>query len=143
MFKYSFRIKTTLLESLRSQKRPFKARLSKTCYKYLHLARIEFLRFFAGPNESVRLILIYYMFKYKFWFKTTLLESLQNQKIPLKARFMHKLLKRLSFCAKWLFNACWSAKWVPKTYYNTIYVQILIQDESNFARLTSKPKKAL
>ena len=80
MFKYSFRIKTTLLESLRSQKRPFKARLSKTCYKYLHLARIEFLSFSGALNEAPRHIVMYYMFKYKFWIKTTLRESLRSQK---------------------------------------------------------------
>ena len=90
--------------------------LGKTCYKYLHLARIEFLRFFAAVNVSLRLIIIYYILKYKFWIKTTLLESLLNPKSPLKARFRHNLLKGLNFWAKWIFKACWSSKRVPKTY---------------------------
>ena len=81
MFKHSFKLKTTLLESLRSQKKALqKLDLGKTCYKYLHLALIEFLSFSAGLNESLRLIIIYYTFKYKFWIKTTLLESFRSKK---------------------------------------------------------------
>ena len=57
MFKFSFMIKTSFLESLRSQKSPLTLDLGKTFYKYLHFARIEFLNFFAAPNESLRLIL--------------------------------------------------------------------------------------
>ena len=141
MFKYSFRIKKSFLESLRSQKTLWTLELGKTFYKYSHLARIEFFRFFAALNESLRLVIIYYMFKYKFWIKTTLLESLRNQKSLLKARFRNNLLKGLSFYAKWLFKACWSSKWVPKNYCKTIYVQIIIKDENNFARVTSNPEK--
>ena len=47
--------------------------------------RIEFLRHIGAPNESLRLIIIYSMFKYTFGIKTTLLKSLRNQKTPLKA----------------------------------------------------------
>ena len=47
----------------------------KTNYKDLVFARGEFLRFFGVPNESLRLIIIYYMFKYMFGNKTTVLES--------------------------------------------------------------------
>ena len=121
MFKNSFRIKTTLLESLQSQ-----IDLGKTCWLHLDLARSKFLRFVAAPYESLRLIIIYYTFKSKFGIKTSLLVWLQIQKSPLKARFRHNWLKGLSFCAKWIFKACWSCEWVPKAYYNTIYVQILI-----------------
>ena len=35
---------------------------------------------FGASNESLRLIIIYYMFKYIFGIKTTLLESLSNKK---------------------------------------------------------------
>ena len=52
--------------------------LGKTCYKYLDLALSEFLRIFAALNESLRLIIIYYMFKYTFGIKTTLPQSLPN-----------------------------------------------------------------
>ena len=57
----------------------------------------EFLRFVAAQNESLGFIRIYYMSKYKFGIKITLLESLRSPKIPLKARFRHNLLKGLSF----------------------------------------------
>ena len=72
----------------------------KTSYNDFVLARSEFLRHIGALNESLRLIIIYYMCKYSFGIKTTLLESLRCQKSPLKARFRHKLLKGLSFCAK-------------------------------------------
>ena len=42
--------------------------------------RSAFLRLVAAPNESLRYIIIYYMFKYTFWITTTLLESLQSEK---------------------------------------------------------------
>ena len=70
-----------------------------------------------------------------------MLESLRCRKSPLKARFRHKLLKGLSFCAKWLFKVCLSSKWVFKTYYKIICVQILIQDQNNFPRVTLEPIK--
>ena len=87
-FKYTFRTKTTLLD------------FGKTSYNDFVLARSEFLWHIGAPNESLRLIIIYYMFKYLFVIKTTLLESLRCKKSPLKARFRHKLLKGLTFCAK-------------------------------------------
>ena len=54
----------------------------------------------GAPNESLRLIILYYMLKYTFGIKTTLLQSLRNQKDPLKAQFRHNLSKDLSFCAQ-------------------------------------------
>ena len=45
----------------------------KTTYNDFVLARIEFLKHIGVPNESLRLIIIYYMFKYTFGIKTTLL----------------------------------------------------------------------
>ena len=81
MIKYSVGIKPTLLESLRSQKRYFKAIFGKTSNKDIVLAQNDFLRLFGAPNESVILLIIYYMFKYSFGIKTTLLESLRSHKI--------------------------------------------------------------
>ena len=75
MFKYTFGLKKTLLESLRSQKRPLKARFRQNLFLGLSFARGELLGFFGDPNEYLRLIIIYYMFKYTFGNKTTLLES--------------------------------------------------------------------
>ena len=80
MFKYTFGIKTTLLESLRHEKTVRRLDFGKTTYNYFVLARSEFLSHIGAPNESLRLIPIYYMFKYTFGIKTTLLESLRNQK---------------------------------------------------------------
>ena len=83
MVKYSFKIKTTFLESLQSQKSPLKARFTKkTSEKDLVFAQGEFLRLVGCPNESLRLIIIYYTFKYKFIIETTLLVLLQSQNIP-------------------------------------------------------------
>ena len=61
--------------------------------------RSEFLRHIGAPNEPLRLIVIYYIFNYTFEIKTTLLESLRNQKSTLEARFRHNLTKGRSFCA--------------------------------------------
>ena len=64
MFKYLFGITTTFLESLRSQNTQFRARFSQTSYKDLVFARGEFLSVVGAQNESLRIILMYYMFKY-------------------------------------------------------------------------------
>ena len=89
MFKYSVGIKTTLLESLRSQKSILKAIF---CYKDLVFARNDFLRLVAAPNEYLILLIIYYMFKYSVGTETTLLDSLQSQKSILKAIFRQNFL---------------------------------------------------
>ena len=59
----------------------------KTSYKDLVFARNDFLRLVGAPNESLILIIIYYMFKYSNGIKMTLLESLRGQKSILKAIF--------------------------------------------------------
>ena len=58
--------------------------LGKTSYKDLVLARGEFLRLIGDENESLRVITIYYMLKYRFGIKITLLESQRSQKNPFK-----------------------------------------------------------
>ena len=87
MLKYTFGIKTTLVESLRSQESRLRLELSKTTYKDLVFARSEFLTFLGDPNESLRVIIIYYMFKCAFGVKTTSLVSLWSENSQLKARF--------------------------------------------------------
>ena len=52
----------------------------KTSYEDLVFAIGEFLWLFGVQNESLGTLLIYYMFKYLFGIKTTLLESLRSQK---------------------------------------------------------------
>ena len=54
-----------------------------------------------------------------------------------------KLVIMTLFYRKMGFNTSWRSKWVPKTYYNTLYIQILIYDQNNVARHTSEPKKPL
>ena len=54
-------IPTTLLESLRSQNTQFRARFRQTSYKDLAFARDEFLSVVGAQNESLRLIIIYYI----------------------------------------------------------------------------------
>ena len=51
------------------------------------IARNEFFMLVGAPNESLILIIIYYIFKYSFGIQTTLLESLRRQKSILKAIF--------------------------------------------------------
>ena len=64
MFINSFGIKTTLLESLRNQKRPSKAiYLGKTNYKVIVFVRNDVLRLVGVPNEFLRFTITYYMFK--------------------------------------------------------------------------------
>ena len=60
--------------------------LGKTSYKDLVFARSVLIRLVGAPNESVRLIIIYYMFKVSFRIKTSFLESLRSRKPRLKAR---------------------------------------------------------
>ena len=71
--------------------------MGKTSYKDLGFARNEFLRPVRAPNESLILIIIYYMFKYSVGIKTTLLESLGSQKTILKAIFCKTSYKDLVF----------------------------------------------
>ena len=72
----------------------------KLVIRTLCFERGEFSRFFVAPNESLRLIVIYYMFQNMFGHKTTLLESYQIQKSPLKAPFRQNMLYGLSFCTR-------------------------------------------
>ena len=90
MFKYSVGIKTTLLLSLQSQKSTLKAIFRKTSYKDLVFEENDFLRLVGDPNESLILLVIYYMFKYSVGLNTTLLESLRSQKNILRAIFWQK-----------------------------------------------------
>ena len=78
---------TTLLESLRCQNTHFRARFRQTSYKDLVFARGEFLSVVAAQNESLQIILMYYMLKYRFEITTTLLESLRNQNTHFRALF--------------------------------------------------------
>ena len=84
MLKYTFGIKITLLESLWSQNPISRLDLAKTSYKDLIFARGEFSRLVGAQNMTLRVIILYYMPKYAFGIKTTLLESLRSQKNTFK-----------------------------------------------------------
>ena len=58
----------------------------KTSYNDFVLMRNKFLTLVGTPNESLRLITIFFTFKYSFGIKKTLPESLRRQNSPLKAR---------------------------------------------------------
>ena len=62
-----------------------KARFRQTSYKDLVFERGESLSVFGAQNESLRIILMCYMFKYLFGITTTLLESLRNQNTHFRA----------------------------------------------------------
>ena len=95
--KYWFGITTTLLESLRNQNTHFRTRFRQTSYEDLVFARGEFLSVIGAQNESLRTILMYYMFKLWFGITTTLLESLQNQNTHFRARFRQTSYKDIVF----------------------------------------------
>ena len=97
MFQNWFGITTTLLESLRSQNTQFRARFRHTNYKDLVFARGEFLSVVGAQNESLRIILMYYMFKYWFGITTTWLDSLRSQNTHFRARFRQTSYKDLVF----------------------------------------------
>ena len=86
-----------MLDSLRNKNNQFRDQFRQTCYKDLVFARGELLRIVVAQNEFLRIILIYYMFKYLFGITTTLLESLRSQNTQFRARFKHTNYKDLVF----------------------------------------------
>ena len=66
-----------------------------------------------------------------------------EKKTHLKARYRQNYLQVLSFWARWDFKCFQSTKWVRTNYINVLYVQQLIWDHDNFARVTSQPKTHL
>ena len=140
IFKYWFGITTTLLESLRSQNTQFWARFRQTSYKDLVFARGEFLSVVGGQNESLRIILMYYMFKYWFRITTTLLESLRSKNTQFRARFRQSSYKDLVF-TRGEFLSVIGAQNESLRLIIIYYIKLHIWDLKNFARFTSKPKK--
>ena len=61
--------------------------MDKTRFNDSVLPQNDFLRLVGAPNESIRLILIYYMFKYSFGIRTVLPESVRIKQSPLKVGF--------------------------------------------------------
>ena len=66
----------------------------KTSYKDLGFGGNGFVRLVGAVNESLIIIIIYYMFKYSVGSKTTLLESLRSKKKCFKGYISAKLVIR-------------------------------------------------
>ena len=58
------------------------------------MREMTFLRLVGAPNESLILIIIYYILKYSVGIKTTFLESLRSQKKYFKGYISAKLVIR-------------------------------------------------
>ena len=142
MFKYTFRIKTSLLESLRSQKTPLKARFRQTSYKDLVFARVESLSVFGAQNEFLRTILMYYKFNYWFGITKNLLESLRSQITHFRARFRQTSYKDLVFARGESLSVV-GAQNESLRLIIIYYIKIHTYDRNNFARFTSEPKTHL
>ena len=72
--------------------------MRKTNYTHLVIARSEFLKQVGAPNETLRVVVIYFMFKYTFMIKATLLESLRSKKKKcFKGNISAQLVIRTSF----------------------------------------------
>ena len=65
----------------------------KTSYKDLVFARGEFLRFFGDPNESLRLIIIYYIFIHV-WEQNNFARVTSEPKQPVNGSISAKLVIR-------------------------------------------------
>ena len=139
MFKYLFGITTTLLESLRSQNTQFRDRFRQTCYKDLVFPRGKLLSVVGAQNESLQIILMYYMFKYLFGITTTLLVSLRSQNTQFRARFRQTSYKGLVF-ARGEFLSVVGAQNESLRLIIIYYIELHIWDLNNFARFTSEPK---
>ena len=66
----------------------------KTSYNDLVFARNEFLRIVGPPNESLILIVIYYMFKYSFGEINNFARVTSEPKRPVKGSIWAKLVIR-------------------------------------------------
>ena len=71
--------------------------MGKTSYKDLVFERGEFLSVVGAQNESLRIILMYYMLKYWIGITTTLLESLRSQNTQFRDRFRQTCYKDFVF----------------------------------------------
>ena len=128
-----------MLDSLRNQNNQFRDQFRQTCYKDLVFARGELLSIVGAQNESLRIILMYYMFKYLFGITTTLLESLRSQNTQFRARFRLTNYKDLVF-ARGEFLSVVGAQNESLRLIIIYYFKLHIWDLNNFARFTSEPK---
>ena len=86
-------------------KKPFKGSIQLKLIVCTSIqCEVSFLRFFESPIESLRFIILDYMFQYTFTITTTLLESLGSQKSLLMVQFRQNQFYRLCFNAKWFLT---------------------------------------
>ena len=84
---------TTLLESLRNQNTNFRSRFRQTSYKDLVFARGEFLSVVGAKNESLRLIIIYYI-KLHIWDLNNFARFTSEPKNPSNGSILAKLVTK-------------------------------------------------
>ena len=82
-----------MLESLQSQNTHFRARFRKTSYKELVFARGEFLSIVGAQNESLRLIIIYYI-KIQIWDLNNFTRFISEPKNPSKDSIWAKVVTK-------------------------------------------------
>ena len=128
-----------MLDSLRNQNNQFRDQFRQTCYKDLVFARGKLLSVVGAQNESLQIILMYYMFKYLFGITTTLLESLRSQNTQFRARFRQTSYKGLVF-ARGEFLSVVGSQNESLRLIIIYYIEFHIWDLNNFARFTSEPK---
>ena len=100
---------------------------------------MSFFTVVGRQNESLRIILMYYMFKYRFGITTTFLESLRSQNTHFRARFRQTSYKGLVF-ARGKFLSVVGAQNESLRLIIIYYIKLHIWDLNNFARFTSEPK---
>ena len=80
MFKSQLGSKQPCYSHFGAKKLFYRLYFVKTNFADLVFDRNDFLRLVGAPDESLILIIIYYLFKYSVGIKTTLVESLRSQK---------------------------------------------------------------
>ena len=85
-----------MLESLRSQDTHFRAKFRQTSYKDLVFARGEFLSVVGAQNESLRLIIIYYI-KIHLWDLNNFARFTSQLKNSFKGSIYAKLVTKTKF----------------------------------------------
>ena len=66
--------------------------MRKTDYKNLVIARSEFLKLVGAPNESLRLMIIYYIFKFIFFYQNNFDRVSSEPKNAFKGSITAKLV---------------------------------------------------
>ena len=71
--------------------------LDETSYKDLVFVRSDLIRLVGAPKESLRVIIIYYSFKYSFRITIIFLKSFRSKNTHFRARFRQTSYKDIVF----------------------------------------------